>query len=214
MYMLFFFFQAEDGIRDVAVTGVQTCALPIYGGTVRHGFDHHECRRDHDPCVRYLRLRPRPRGTTRGIRPGRRRAAGRDPDPHGPRTGDHAHRGKMELVAGRQGAENGARGRRVAGGTAPLIPRGSVFLPTGPSATPVRAVRSAGPSAAFTAATPGAVPARAPAPATGRGPRSRDAPSARPATGGDEAKRRRPGRSTSPRRGAWTPRRRPLLAAN
>src|SRR3989449_3157056 len=27
--MLLFFFQAEDGIRDVAVTGVQTCALPI-----------------------------------------------------------------------------------------------------------------------------------------------------------------------------------------
>src|SRR2546429_3381540 len=25
----FIFFQAEDGIRDVAVTGVQTCALPI-----------------------------------------------------------------------------------------------------------------------------------------------------------------------------------------
>src|SRR2546422_10330358 len=30
MYCVFFFFQAEDGIRDVAVTGVQTCALPIY----------------------------------------------------------------------------------------------------------------------------------------------------------------------------------------
>src|SRR2546429_3296079 len=29
----FFFFQAEDGIRDVAVTGVQTCALPISGAT-------------------------------------------------------------------------------------------------------------------------------------------------------------------------------------
>src|SRR3989449_4661776 len=28
----FFFFQAEDGIRDVAVTGVQTCALPISDG--------------------------------------------------------------------------------------------------------------------------------------------------------------------------------------
>src|SRR2546429_7234277 len=28
----FFFFQAEDGIRDVAVTGVQTCALPISPG--------------------------------------------------------------------------------------------------------------------------------------------------------------------------------------
>src|SRR3712207_7150855 len=29
--MCFFFFQAEDGIRDIGVTGVQTCALPIYG---------------------------------------------------------------------------------------------------------------------------------------------------------------------------------------
>src|SRR2546429_1622623 len=28
--LVFFFFQAEDGIRDVAVTGVQTCALPIF----------------------------------------------------------------------------------------------------------------------------------------------------------------------------------------
>jgi len=26
----FFFFQAEDGIRDTSVTGVQTCALPIF----------------------------------------------------------------------------------------------------------------------------------------------------------------------------------------
>src|SRR2546430_7568732 len=29
MLCLFFFFQAEDGIRDLTVTGVQTCALPI-----------------------------------------------------------------------------------------------------------------------------------------------------------------------------------------
>src|SRR3712207_6853948 len=27
--LMFFFFQAEDGIRDIGVTGVQTCALPI-----------------------------------------------------------------------------------------------------------------------------------------------------------------------------------------
>src|SRR3989440_9427334 len=27
--LIFFFFQAEDGIRDLIVTGVQTCALPI-----------------------------------------------------------------------------------------------------------------------------------------------------------------------------------------
>src|SRR2546430_13396500 len=29
LYIVFFFFQAEDGIRDLTVTGVQTCALPI-----------------------------------------------------------------------------------------------------------------------------------------------------------------------------------------
>src|SRR5216683_6045936 len=29
--LFFFFFQAEDGIRDLIVTGVQTCALPISG---------------------------------------------------------------------------------------------------------------------------------------------------------------------------------------
>src|SRR5215203_3099987 len=28
-FVFFFFFQAEDGIRDIGVTGVQTCALPI-----------------------------------------------------------------------------------------------------------------------------------------------------------------------------------------
>src|SRR5256885_7738623 len=30
-WVFFFFFQAEDGIRDYKVTGVQTCALPIFG---------------------------------------------------------------------------------------------------------------------------------------------------------------------------------------
>src|SRR6266496_3583251 len=32
MKFFFFFFQAEDGIRDLYVTGVQTCALPILRG--------------------------------------------------------------------------------------------------------------------------------------------------------------------------------------
>src|SRR5438067_8233532 len=37
----FFFFQAEDGIRDRNVTGVQTCALPISkGGAVVVEIDH------------------------------------------------------------------------------------------------------------------------------------------------------------------------------
>src|SRR2546430_3860266 len=35
MTTVFFFFQAEDGIRDLTVTGVQTCALPISGGRHR-----------------------------------------------------------------------------------------------------------------------------------------------------------------------------------
>src|SRR3712207_4596247 len=34
----FFFFQAEDGIRDIGVTGVQTCALPIFLGVAHLGF--------------------------------------------------------------------------------------------------------------------------------------------------------------------------------
>src|SRR5216684_5743993 len=39
-YLFFFFFQAEDGIRDVAVTGVQTCALPISQGFESFRIDH------------------------------------------------------------------------------------------------------------------------------------------------------------------------------
>src|SRR5690625_7372365 len=45
IFCFFFFFQAEDGIRDGHVTGVQTCALPIFpdrsgsagGGGLRSG---------------------------------------------------------------------------------------------------------------------------------------------------------------------------------
>src|SRR5256886_7538887 len=35
--VFFFFFQAEDGIRDLTVTGVQTCALPILFPRLRAG---------------------------------------------------------------------------------------------------------------------------------------------------------------------------------
>src|SRR5229473_1716513 len=38
VFLVFFFFQAEDGIRDKLVTGVKTCALPIsQGGHLTHG---------------------------------------------------------------------------------------------------------------------------------------------------------------------------------
>src|SRR5256885_17212078 len=50
--LLFFFFQAEDGIRDYKVTGVQTCALPIAQPAPRSG----DAAPWHDPSPRPLRL--------------------------------------------------------------------------------------------------------------------------------------------------------------
>src|SRR5256885_5230300 len=38
--LVFFFFQAEDGIRDYKVTGVQTCALPIFEGQIAVGINY------------------------------------------------------------------------------------------------------------------------------------------------------------------------------
>src|SRR5688572_2561120 len=45
MMYLIFFFQAEDGIRDLTVTGVQTCALPICLAEARIGRTH---EREHE----------------------------------------------------------------------------------------------------------------------------------------------------------------------
>src|SRR6266536_6690311 len=45
-WYLFFFFQAEDGIRDPLVTGVQTCALPISAGPCEQTATRSFC---HDP---------------------------------------------------------------------------------------------------------------------------------------------------------------------
>src|SRR5215510_9367004 len=41
-FLQFFFFQAEDGIRDGHVTGVQTCALPISPGPLRAETEQHD----------------------------------------------------------------------------------------------------------------------------------------------------------------------------
>src|SRR5207253_8267907 len=46
----FFFFQAEDGIRDGHVTGVQTCALPIFACTHGRSFQNHASRRSARPA--------------------------------------------------------------------------------------------------------------------------------------------------------------------
>src|SRR5258708_7610625 len=45
---LFFFFQAEDGIRDDLVTGVQTCALPICDRSSYQGYGGNCTPDDHD----------------------------------------------------------------------------------------------------------------------------------------------------------------------
>src|SRR5256885_11401140 len=66
-----FFFQAEDGIRDYKVTGVQTCALPISPG-----------------CARSRRLGTRHPDAGALPRPARRRPAGAEAD--GVRARDRA----------------------------------------------------------------------------------------------------------------------------
>src|SRR2546421_5613219 len=63
----FFFFQAEDGIRDLIVTGVQTCALPI-------------CRQ-REIAVRIARRR-RADGVEQGLRHLRRTRPGREEPDH------------------------------------------------------------------------------------------------------------------------------------
>src|SRR5215471_21751141 len=58
----FFFFQAEDGIRDLYVTGVQTCALPISGISANEASGGTLTQLDH-PLARALAqfaLRPEP----------------------------------------------------------------------------------------------------------------------------------------------------------
>src|SRR2546430_13689614 len=61
MSLFYVFFQAEDGIRDLTVTGVQTCALPICAGV--------PVRRAHRPVA--------PRGSGGGLR-----GCGGNPPPH------------------------------------------------------------------------------------------------------------------------------------
>src|SRR5256886_3902053 len=48
--LFYFFFQAEDGIRDLTVTGVQTCALPI-SSMMTPSEKHHT--QDNDDCNLY-----------------------------------------------------------------------------------------------------------------------------------------------------------------
>src|SRR3712207_7450677 len=81
LYFFFFFFQAEDGIRDIGVTGVQTCALPIWSRLQGRLADGNRVQRREPgqrPRLRHDRPPPRPEGDLERA-PGheRRRPAGR-----------------------------------------------------------------------------------------------------------------------------------------
>src|SRR6266853_5223934 len=60
---IFFFFQAEDGIRDLTETGVQTCALPISPGC--HGPPARSARAVPSACPASHRCAPARRGRDR-----------------------------------------------------------------------------------------------------------------------------------------------------
>src|SRR5205809_5255379 len=100
---LIFFFQAEDGIRDVAVTGVQTCALPILGERqlLVGGGRQRQCR--------VLREQHGPAGEIHGDRC---RAGGGDVgDAEGlGQTGLQGRRSEERRV-GKEGRRGGAAGR-------------------------------------------------------------------------------------------------------
>src|SRR5207247_5300445 len=78
--------QAEDGIRDPLVTGVQTCALPIWRG----------------PCPREV-LRGVPREGAR-VRRSERRKGGRIREP--PRDGERVH---LPVLLRSEGPDQGVR---------------------------------------------------------------------------------------------------------
>src|SRR5205807_6497699 len=105
-FFVFFFFQAEDGIRDYKVTGVQTCALPISDG-VRYGRDYGRARARSArsgilPEIQSARARRRPaargrrtlgRKARNGLRRAYRRQAGE-------------HRAVQRALAGRSNRKN------------------------------------------------------------------------------------------------------------
>src|SRR5688572_30854891 len=70
VFVFFFFFQAEDGIRDLTVTGVQTCALPISWPAPDRGDQQDRSRRSaaqlgSRPDIRPVRQAGRERSATR-----------------------------------------------------------------------------------------------------------------------------------------------------
>src|SRR6266545_6594221 len=176
MFVFFFFFQAEDGIRDKLVTGVQTCALPIS-----------------------LRDRPLPRPARRPARDARLGPRGRAA--RGRRPADRSLRRLPRRAAARlalpRAARSGGEGRR----RAPAGLFGDELRAGPPLPRPARLPRAARPLVLGARQRP--LPPHAPLPPA-RSPRRRARPAA--AAAGTAARRRsalrdpRPARPLRPRR--------------
>src|SRR5690606_40069865 len=101
-----FFFQAEDGIRDFHVTGVQTCALPISaaGGSFPHA-------RAHGPGLGRTTVRLPRGGRSPRARSDRRRVGFRRTSPVVPQPGGRARIDRESGVEGKGGnTRGGGRG--------------------------------------------------------------------------------------------------------
>src|SRR2546430_16905048 len=94
--LIFFFFQAEDGIRYLTVTGVQTCALPISDGQTPPDGEWE----GGPPGASGGLVRPRAAGPRRGTAAHRDRAGRRHYLVRAPEGGAHRSQGRL-LRSGR-----------------------------------------------------------------------------------------------------------------
>src|SRR2546422_65053 len=111
--MPIFFLQAEDGIRDVAVTGVQTCALPISGGT-RGGRDPRTAAPARAPRSPRGRVSPSPLPERGGASERASPEATPSPPPDPAHAADRAHRARGGAAA-RPGSDRRGHGPRAHG---------------------------------------------------------------------------------------------------
>src|SRR5256886_85908 len=176
-----FFFQAEDGIRDLTVTGVQTCALPISGGAPARRADRPAARARRGLPPRRRLSRPRGvrlqrrvarRGSVRALPPGARRP---------PDIGGRRARRRHRLRGCRRARAIGAARRRHGGAG----PRGAP-----PGARRVRHQQPRPRRAGDPRRPPGrSARSRVPALVCGDGRDRRGADSARPRAGRDRRQR-------------------------
>src|SRR2546425_4913346 len=108
----FFFFQAEDGIRDKLVTGVQTCALPISPGSPAARASASARRSGRRTAGRCGRSRPST------VRTGDRGGAGRARCPTRGRGRGRRERAPRSRASGRTRGTTGADAGGAGGGPA------------------------------------------------------------------------------------------------